>query len=65
MGIVLTAAGLPLDGIGLILAIDRILDQFRTAVNVWGDAVAAVVVGRTEGAIMEEVAAAPVPTPAA
>ena len=65
MGIVLTAAGLPLDGIGLILAIDRILDQFRTAVNVWGDAVAAVVVGRTEGAIMEEVATAPVPTPAA
>jgi Na+/H+-dicarboxylate symporter len=51
MGIVLTAAGLPLDGIGLILAIDRILDQFRTAINVWGDATAAVVVGRAENAI--------------
>ncbi len=51
MGIVLTAAGLPLDGIGLILAIDRILDQFRTAVNVWGDTTAAVVVGRLENAI--------------
>ncbi len=51
MGIVLTAAGMPLDGIGLILAIDRILDQFRTAVNVWGDATAAVVVGRLENAI--------------
>jgi Na+/H+-dicarboxylate symporter len=51
MGIVLTAAGLPLDGIGLILAIDRILDQFRTAINVWGDATAAVVVGRGENAI--------------
>ncbi|MDY6863160.1 MAG: dicarboxylate/amino acid:cation symporter [Thermodesulfobacteriota bacterium] len=46
MGIVLTAAGLPLEGIGLILAVDRILDQFRTAVNVWGDATAGVVVGR-------------------
>jgi len=54
MGIVLTAAGLPLDGIGLILAIDRILDQFRTAINVWGDATAAVVVGRAEGAIREK-----------
>ncbi|MDM8550237.1 dicarboxylate/amino acid:cation symporter [Desulfobacterales bacterium HSG2] len=53
MGIVLTAAGMPLDGIGLILAIDRILDQFRTAVNVWGDATAGVVVGRLENAITE------------
>ncbi len=53
MGIVLTAAGLPLDGIGLILAIDRILDQFRTAVNVWGDATAGLVVGRLENAIRE------------
>jgi len=51
MGIVLTAVGLPLDGIGIILAIDRILDQFRTAVNVWGDATAGVVVGRLENAI--------------
>jgi Na+/H+-dicarboxylate symporter len=60
MGIVLTAAGLPLDGIGLILAIDRVLDQFRTAVNVWGDCTAAIVIGRLENAItdvdqMEEV----------
>ena len=53
MGIVLTAVGLPLDGIGLILAIDRILDQFRTAVNVWGDTTAAVVVGRLENAISD------------
>jgi Na+/H+-dicarboxylate symporter len=51
MGIVLTAAGLPLEGIGLILAIDRILDQFRTAVNVWGDASGGVVVGRLNDAI--------------
>lgn len=51
MGIVLTAAGLPLEGIGLILAIDRILDQFRTAVNVWGDSTAGVVVGRLDNAI--------------
>lgn len=51
MGIVLTAVGLPLEGIGLILAIDRILDQFRTAVNVWGDSTATLVIGRMENAI--------------
>jgi Na+/H+-dicarboxylate symporter len=55
MGIVLTAAGMPLDGIGLILAIDRILDQFRTAVNVWGDATAGVVVGRLENGISDHI----------
>jgi len=55
MGIVLTAAGMPLDGIGLILAIDRILDQFRTAVNVWGDATAGIVVGRLENALSDDV----------
>lgn len=55
MGIVLTAVGLPLEGIGLILAIDRILDQFRTAINVWGDGTAAVVVGRLEGAVDDSV----------
>ena len=45
MGIVLSAVGLPLEGIGLILVIDRLLDQFRTSVNVWGDITAAAVVG--------------------
>lgn len=44
MSIVLKAVGLPLDGIGLILAVDRILDQFRTTLNVLGDCVGAVVV---------------------
>ena len=64
MGIVLTAAGLPLEGIGLILAIDRILDQFRTAVNVWGDSTAAVVIGRLENAIDDSVGKEPSPAPA-
>jgi Na+/H+-dicarboxylate symporter len=44
MSIVLTAVGFPLDGIGLILAVDRILDMFRTSVNVFGDCVGCVVV---------------------
>lgn len=44
MVIVLKAVGLPLEGIGLILAVDWLLDRFRTSVNVWGDAVGAAVV---------------------
>ncbi len=44
--IVLTAVGLPIEGIGLLLAVDWFLDRFRTAVNVWGDAVGAAIVHR-------------------
>ncbi len=47
--IVLTAVGLPLEGVGLILAVDRLLDMFRTSVNVWSDACGAVVIARSEG----------------
>ena len=47
--VVLTAIGLPLEGIGLILAVDRILDMLRTSVNVWSDSCGAVTVARTEG----------------
>jgi len=46
MVIVLEAVGLPLDGIGLILAIDWFLDRCRTTVNVFGDSVGAAVVGK-------------------
>ncbi len=44
MSIVLGAVGLPLEGIGLILAVDRFLDMFRTTVNVFGDCVGTIVV---------------------
>ena len=46
MVLVLSAVGLPADGVGLILSIDWILDRFRTSVNGWGDAVGAAVVDR-------------------
>jgi Na+/H+-dicarboxylate symporter len=49
MTVVLNAVGLPLEGIGLILAVDRILDMFRTAVNVYGDTCCAVIVAKSEG----------------
>lgn len=49
MTIVLSAVGLPLEGIGLILAVDRVLDMFRTTVNVYGDTCAAAVIAKSEG----------------
>lgn len=49
MAIVLKAVGLPLEGIGMILAVDRILDMCRTSVNVWGDTVGCAVVSKLQG----------------
>ncbi len=49
MVIVLRAVNLPLEGIGMILAVDRLLDMLRTAVNVWGDSCGAAIVARLEG----------------
>ena len=47
--VILAAVGLPLEGVGLILAVDRILDMFRTATNVWSDSCGAVVIAKSEG----------------
>jgi Na+/H+-dicarboxylate symporter len=47
--IILGTIGLPMEAIGLILAVDRILDMFRTAVNVFSDSCGAVIIARTEG----------------
>lgn len=48
MVMVLESVGLPIEGIGMILAIDWFLDRFRTAVNVWGDSVGAAVIAETK-----------------
>jgi Na+/H+-dicarboxylate symporter len=47
--VILSAVGLPLEGVGLILAVDRILDMCRTTVNVWSDSCGAAVIAKTEG----------------
>lgn len=47
--VILGAIGLPAEGIGLILAVDRILDMCRTSVNVFSDSCGAVIIGKTEG----------------
>lgn len=49
ISVILTAVGLPLEGVGLILAVDRILDMCRTTVNVWSDSCGATVIARSEG----------------
>ncbi|AXQ27647.1 dicarboxylate/amino acid:cation symporter [Solimonas sp. K1W22B-7] len=49
IALILGAIGLPLEGVGLILAVDRVLDMCRTTVNVLGDTVATVTVARLDG----------------
>lgn len=48
LAMVLTAVGLPLEGIAIIAGVDRVLDMFRTTVNIVGDASGAVTVAGTE-----------------
>jgi Na+/H+-dicarboxylate symporter len=51
--VILSAVGLPLEGVGLILAVDRILDMCRTTINVWSDSCGAVVIAKSEGEIVK------------
>jgi len=49
LAMVLTAIGVPTEGLALILGVDRLLDMFRTATNVVGDSAATVLMARLEG----------------
>ena len=49
MALVLQSVGLPLEGIGLILAVDRFLDMLRTSINVWGDLVGTRIIWQRTG----------------
>ena len=51
LSMVLHEVGLPIEGIGIILGVDRVLDMCRTAVNVCGDLAATAVVSKSEGAL--------------
>ena len=53
--IILQQFGLPLEAIGIILAVDRILDMIRTSVNVTGDATVACIVAQSEGLLDKSV----------
>jgi len=48
MSVILDSAGIPKEGLGLLLVVDRILDMFRTATNVYGNTCAALFVARLE-----------------
>ena len=52
--IVLKSIGVPIEGIGLILGLDRLLDMCRTAVNVTGDASCAMVVASMDGKLAKQ-----------
>jgi Na+/H+-dicarboxylate symporter len=51
LSMVFVQVGLPVEGIGLILGVDRLLDMIRTSVNVTGDAVVSTVVAKRENAL--------------
>lgn len=55
LSMVLQQAGLPVEGVALIIGVDRLLDMLRTAVNVTGDAAVATVVAAREGQINESI----------
>ena len=55
LAMVLNQVGLPVEGIALIIGVDRLLDMVRTAVNVTGDCVATVVIAKSEGEFNEQV----------
>jgi Na+/H+-dicarboxylate symporter len=49
ISLILASIGLPAEGIGLILVVDRVLDMFRTTVNVFSDSCAAAIIAKSEG----------------
>ena len=59
LAMVLQQVGLPLEGIAIIMAVDRLLDMTRTAVNVTGDCMVSCIVAKSEGEFDEKTFADP------
>lgn len=51
MGMVLTSVGIPMEGVAMILGVDRVLDMFRTTINITGDAAITLIVDKTENGL--------------
>lgn len=49
ISVILMAVGLPVEALGILLVVDRLLDMMRTSVNIFSDSVGAVVIARSEG----------------
>lgn len=56
--VVLTAIGFPADGIGLIMVVERVLDMCRTTVNVYSNSCCSVMIAKTEGESLKQIARA-------
>ncbi len=54
MGMVLSSVGLPIEGIGIILGVDRVLDMVRTTINITGDSAITLIVDKSEGGLNEK-----------
>ena len=54
LAMVLQQVGLPLEGIAIVMGVDRLLDMVRTAVNITGDSVVSTIVAKSEGALSVE-----------
>lgn len=55
LSMVLTQVGLPVEGVALIIGVDRLLDMLRTSVNVAGDSMVATLIGKSEGLFDQEI----------
>jgi Na+/H+-dicarboxylate symporter len=55
LAMVLKQVNLPVEGIGLIIGVDRLLDMVRTAVNITGDAAVTCIVAKSEGELSQEI----------
>lgn len=54
LSMVIQSVGLPIEGVALIMGVDRILDMTRTAINITGDTVCTLIVAKSEGEFNEE-----------
>jgi len=48
LGMVLSQVGLPLEGIAIVMGVDRLLDMLRTSLNVAGDATVTILINKSE-----------------
>ncbi len=53
LGIILQSIGAPIEGIAVVVGVDRLLDMSRTVVNVTGDSVGTVIISRSEGVMRD------------